>query len=957
MTPSARRWLAALAVLAIGLTATGVLSFLIIQSDDRDRRAQVDRAGLLAARQLETLTTPAAQLTDALASYVAARNGELDPAVAEGFMDRLLQESPIVRTLTLAPDNVIGYVAPLEGNEAALGLDLESIPDQWEPIEPLIESRSPGLIGPFDLVQGGKGLAYRVPVFLDDGSYWGLASAVIDADRFFADAMDNAGIPLSSVAMRVTTGTESPGVYTYGNPDVLAQSHQAYEVQPPGDTWQLVLAADRDPHVLAAGVGALGTLLSVALALLTYATIGARQRRDEATERLNDLAALAPGMLFQYRIHPDGSTTLPYVSDRLAEHFSIDPRTVADNADDLWDLVEAEDREAAATTMQAAIADRAQWTHRLRLRDAEGVVRWYRARATPEFTRSGDVLLHGYLADVSAEVEAEERMSIHASVYAATHNGVLILSESGHIVDANEAFTQMTGYEVQELLGHHFRFLGSNLVPDAVYREIRSALARDTYWRGEMTMRHADGVPTDHTMTVLLVRGEGRPSGHIIAIMTPLSELRDDLVTGLPGRLLFGAQLEVLIDQAANTDGSVMLAVIGLDRFSEINSSFGHRIGDLVLREVAQRITEACPDADAVARIGGDEFALVLRGSLSDNEVRSAMDTLSSALANPVDVASGTAPVSASIGIADCPQDGLTSPDLLNAATYAMRAAKAEGGGRYRQYDPEMRQRVERRARVTEALNLALDRGSLAIQFQPIIDLRTGRTIKAEALARLNDPELGPIGPDQFIPLAENSGRIRDIGDVAFAKALALLRQAREIEPAFSAAVNLSPVELRSGPQSQRDRLRLLEDLGLPGQAITVEITEEAALESNEETLLTLDLYREAGVRIAVDDFGTGYSSLSYLQRLRIDYLKIDRAFVSGLELGNDSHTLVLVMIEMARTLGLQTIAEGIETEAQAELLQSAGCDFGQGYLFGAAMSAEAILERLQSQSARSATE
>ena len=957
MTPSAKRWLAALAVLVVGLAATATFTYLLVDSEHRDVEGRTERAGLIAARQIELLTRPAGQVTDAMASFVIASNGDIDDETSGTLLERLLDQSPNIRSVTLARDNVITHIAPLDGNEAALGLDLESIPAQWEPIEPLLDSGRPGLIGPFDLVQGGTGLAYRAPVFLEDGTYWGLASTIIDGQSFFDDALQTAGLEGESAAMRIVTGSSEPGVSAYGDPDVLSRTHATFEVNPPAEKWLLVVASDDQAHLLPIALGVIGTLLSLVLASLTYATIGARQRRNEATERLNDLAALTPGMLFQYRIHPDGSTALPYVSDRLAKHFSLDPRAAADNADDLWDLVEVDDREAAATSMQAAIADRAQWTHRLRLRDAEGVVCWYRARATPEFTRSGDVVLHGYLADISAEVEAEERMSIHASVYAATHNGVLILSESGHIVDANDAFTQMTGYEVQELQGHHFRFLGSNLVPDAVYRDIRSALARDTYWRGEMTMRHADGVPTDHTMTVLLVREEGQPSGHIIAIMTPLSELRDDLVTGLPGRLLFGAQLNLLIDQAANTDGSVMLAVIGLDRFSEINSSFGHRIGDLVLREAAQRITEACPGADAVARIGGDEFALVMRGAMSDDEVLAAMETLSEALTTPVDVASGTAHLSASIGIAVCPQDGLTSPDLLNAATYAMRAAKAEGGGRYRQYDPEMRQRVERRARVTEALNLALDRGSLAIHFQPIIDLRTGRTIKAEALARLNDPELGPIGPDQFIPLAENSGRIRDIGDVAFAKALALVQQAREIEPAFSAAVNLSPVELRSGPQSQRDRLRLLEDLGLPGQAITVEITEEAALESNEETLLTLDLYRAAGVRIAVDDFGTGYSSLSYLQQLRIDYLKIDRAFVSGLELGNDSHTLVLVMIEMARTLGLQTIAEGIETEAQAELLRSAGCDFGQGYLFGAAMSGEELLERLEAQSAHAATQ
>lgn len=947
-SPSTRRWLASLGVLLAGLVATGIVTAALVASQHANSAAAADRAGLVAARQLEVLALPSAQIAEALRSYVVAENGDLDYAATQAFMNRLLERSSLVRSIALAPDNVIEYIAPLAGNEAALGLDLESIPEQWEPIKPLIANAKPGLIGPFPLVQGGIGLAYRTPIFLGDGTYWGLSSAVIDGDAFFAAALANTGIDITSTGLRSAVTGEA----LWGEQAAFQGDFGDFDVNPPGATWQLAVPTDDITHTSAIVVSTLGAILSALLALLTFAAIGARQRRDEATDRLNDLAALTPGMLFQYRINADGTTTMPYVSDRLAETFGLDSEEIARDAEDLWSLVDESDRDSAAAGMAEAVAADRLWQHRMRLRKADGELHWYQARATPEVLRSGDIVLHGYLADVEADVTAEERMRIHASVYAATHNGVIIMSESGHILDVNEAFTQMTGYTADEVLGHHLRFLGSNLTPDAVYRDIRSALARDNFWRGEFTMRHADGAPADHALAVLTVRDDTEQSSHIIVVMSPISELRDDLVTGLPGRLMFGARLDLLLDRAGHSQEGVALAIVGLDRFADINVAFGHRIGDLVLREVAQRIESACPQAEALARIGGDEFAVVLTGPTDADELRPAIERLSDVFAAPIDLTSGLAHLSASVGIALFPKDGISGPDLMNAATHAMRAAKRDGGGRYRFYTPEMREWAERRARLNEALNSALDQGHLTIKFQPIIDLRTGRIVKAEALARLHDPDLGHIGPDQFIPLAESTGRIGEIGDIAFASAMSMARDARVWQPDFSVGVNLSPTELRSGPAAHEGRLQILQDLGLPGSALTVEITEEAALESNEDTLQTLAAYHDAGVSVAVDDFGTGYSSLSYLQQLRIDLLKIDRSFVASLAQGNESHTLVLVIIEMARTLGLRTIAEGIETEEQAALLAAAGCSFGQGWLYGAAMEADELLDLLRRQAA-----
>ncbi len=543
-------------------------------------------------------------------------------------------------------------------------------------------------------------------------------------------------------------------------------------------------------------------------------------------------------------------------------------------------------------------------------------------------------------------------MSIHASVYEATHNGVLILSESGHIIDANQAFIDMIGYSFASLRGNHLRFLGSDLTPDDVYREIRASLERSESWRGEFTMRDAQGAPTDYSMTALQVRAEDTSVAHIIVIVTPVSELRDDVVTDLPGRLTFGAQLDLLVEQAAHSQDSVLLVVIGLDRFSDINSSLGHRIGDLVLRGVAERTVNAAPDTATVARIGGDEFALALPLPNRSEEVAATISALEAIFSEPVNLTSDEVRISASIGFATYPRDATNGADLLSAATHAMRSAKSSGGGQSRPYDPSMRESAEQRARITAILTQALEKGTLEIKFQPIVDLRSNRIVKAEALARLADPTYGNVPPDQFIPVAESIGRISEVGNVAFGKAMAMARAARDLAPDFGVSVNLSPLELRRESDLHQERLALLRDLSLDGSSITVEITEEAALESDESTAAKLLKYKDAGMTVAVDDFGTGYSSLSYLQRLPIDYVKIDRSFVSHLEPDSDSLALVLVMIEMARTLGLQTIAEGIETAQQADLLRSSGCDFGQGYYFGAPMTASELLDLLREQAA-----
>ena len=932
----------------MGILVTAVITSALVVSQRASAASDIDRAGLSAVRQLEVLALPAAQITDAMASYVRAEDGELDPTTTEAFMAGLVSPSSTVRSVVLAPDNTISYIVPLAGNEDAIGLDLESVPEQWVTIAPLIDKKAPGLIGPFDLVQGGSALAYRLPVFLDDGRYWGLATTIIDSDEYFAAALSNTSLAQGIAALRNLAAADDAQLI-WGDPSAFDINATGFAVEPPGASWELLLDKPQGVQPLAIAVGLLGTLASIVLAALTYGVIRARQRRNEADQRLRRLAELAPGMLFQYRIGVNGESSLPYVSDRLAKTLQIDPGAMSQDAATAWDLIAEEDRARTEEALGAAIALEQPWEHRFRIRATDGPYQWFQVRAAPERLPNGDILMHGYLANVSADVAAEERVNIHASVYSATHNGVVIFSADGEAIDANDAFTHMTGYSLEEITGHHLRFLGSGLTPDAVYQDIDESLARNGSWRGQFTMRHADGEPVNHAMTLLSVRDSLNAVGHMIAVINPARELEDDIVTGLPGRLAFGTQLDVIIDLARQESNDLTLMAVGLDRFSDINTAYGQHLGDVVLRETALRLAGLLPEGTALARIGGDEFCAAIP-SANGKDARHLGEQAIETLAQPMDIGSATVNPSTSIGLAHFPSDGLQGSELMNAATLALRAAKQRGGGTCVTFTAQMREAAERRSQIKDALDRVLDQGSLIFHYQPIVDLETGRVIKAEALARVVDPELGSVPPSIFIPIAEETGRIRDLGDAAFRDALRFIKEARAKVEDFGVGINLSPTELRSSLDDHRDRMMLMNDLDLPGSAIIVEITEEAALENDADTRATLAAYTDFGVRVAVDDFGTGYSSLSYLQQLPLDFLKIDRAFVASLAPGNDSHTLVTVMIEMAHTLGLRTIAEGIETVEQAELLRSAGCNFGQGYLFGAAMPAQDLLRILDQQ-------
>ena len=379
---------------------------------------------------------------------------------------------------------------------------------------------------------------------------------------------------------------------------------------------------------------------------------------------------------------------------------------------------------------------------------------------------------------------------------------------------------------------------------------------------------------------------------------------------------------------------------IDLDRFKQVNDLLGHDAGDLLLKEAAQRIIACVRGSDTVARLGGDEFTVILTTLGHRDHVEHLAQKLLDTLGKPFKLNAESAYVSGSICVAIFPDDGATAEDLIRNADQAMYTAKHAGKNQFSYFTRSMDESAHLRLRLTSELRNALSRGQLEVHYQPVIDFRTGEIAKAEALLRWRHPHMGTVEPSRFIPLAEESGMITEIGNWVFREAAKCSRRwSEDMAAPFQIAVNKSPLQFMS--HSGESWLAYLERMKLPGAAISVEITESMLLHAADNVAATLLRYRDAGIQVAIDDFGTGYSSMSYLKKFDIDYLKIDQSFVRDITTDPTNQAISESIIAMAHKLGLKVIAEGVETTEQRDLLSAVGCDYGQGYLFSQAVPAD----------------
>jgi diguanylate cyclase (GGDEF)-like protein/PAS domain S-box-containing protein len=557
------------------------------------------------------------------------------------------------------------------------------------------------------------------------------------------------------------------------------------------------------------------------------------------------------------------------------------------------------------------------------------------------------------LASISIERnQTGEALRLAASIYQNTSEAMMITDVENHIVAINPAFTEVTGYEEDEVIGKDPGILASGTHDADFFRGMWSTLNSTGEWRGEVWNRRKNGEEFVEWMTINTILDAHGQVYRRVSLFSDITERKKtdaliwrqanyDALTQLPNRRLFADRLEQGIKTAHRESQYLALLFIDLDRFKEVNDTLGHHMGDELLIEAAQRISSCLRESDTVARLGGDEFTVILNELKDVSPVGAIGQKIIESLAKPFKLHGEQVFVSASVGVTVYPEDALTTEELLKNADQAMFAAKQNGRNRVNYFTKSMQETAQLRMHLVRDIHQALTKNQFSVYYQPIVALASGRIHKAEALLRWNHPDKGFISPAVFIPVAEDTGAIHEIGSLVYRDAVEQIKTWRsDYDPDFQISVNKSPVQFLTDEAEQDDWLEHLRLQEVSPKGVVIEITEGVLLESTANSYARLRHLRHAGMQIAIDDFGTGYSSLAYLKRFDIDYLKLDKSFVSNLE--NDASDLALseAIVVMAHKLGIRVIAEGVETQAQQAILKKIGCDYAQGYLFAKPMPA-----------------
>ncbi|WP_150047973.1 sensor domain-containing protein [Methylomonas rhizoryzae] len=556
------------------------------------------------------------------------------------------------------------------------------------------------------------------------------------------------------------------------------------------------------------------------------------------------------------------------------------------------------------------------------------------------------------MVDISERKRNEQELQLAATIYMAIEEAIMIADSDNRIVAVNPAFTVQTGYSAEEAIGQPTSLLRSSRHDQAFFEAMWQVLCHTGHWQGEIWNRHKNGEDFLARLSISTVYGDDGKIVRRVAMSSDITEQRRaeeiihrqanvDPLTGLPNRRLFLDRLQQAINKTQRGHQKLALMFLDLDHFKDINDSLGHDVGDRLLKETTQRLIKCIRETDTLARPGGDEFTLIM-GELQDlNSIDRVAEAILRTMMAQFQLKDQRCYISVSIGIALYPDDADNLEELLKKADQAMYTAKRQGRSRFCYFTPAMQAAAEARLRLTNDLRHALADKQFWVAYQPIVDLASGAIHKAEALIRWDHPTRGSINPSEFIPIAEDTGLICEIGSWVFhqvAEQVAIWRGKQYAE--FQISINKSPAQFHNNSDKLSDWFEHLRRLRLPGCSVVVEITEGLLLEASTTVAEKLRAFKDAGIQIALDDFGTGYSALSYLQKYQIDFLKIDQGFISNLTPNSTDMALCEAIIMMAHILGMKVIAEGVETEKQRDILIQAGCDYGQGYLFSKPVTA-----------------
>lgn len=962
--PSVKPWTAALLAFLVSMAASLALVEVLQRHQRSEAVARVSDLANDHAQALQHALEQALAANYALAALVQQSQGHVTQFEAAGEM--LLKFHPGVTMLGLGPGGRITQVVPLTGNERAIGFNPLEDPLQRDEAERARRAHQLSMAGPLNLVQGGVGVVGRLPVFLADGlghdAFWGFTNVTIRLDP----VLNLAQLPRLSERgfvyqlWRTVPETGARQVIAEGGHGLLDQAVER-TIALPNAEWHLGVSPAEgwtSPlNQLVHGLGA--TLVSMLLGYLVY--LLARQRLQERWLETQVAARTAEIEAAQQQLQ----ATLQAVPDPMFE-FDLDGRCLGAQVPvhggsvlhtELVvgrNLQETLDAEASREVMGALEkAHRLGWSggHQFVLHREDSPHEFELSVARSSMSAGASPRFVAMVRDVTRRQSDQAMLRLTAKVFELSSDAFVVTDANERIMMVNQAFCTLTGFERGEVLGRQARLLAAHREDDRFVHLVRSAILQHGHWEGEAWNQRKDRSRYLQWLSVSsLVSPQGQTS-HYIAAFRDITQQKQseerirslayfDPLTGLPNRTLLQERSQAALNTARRNGQGFAVLFLDIDHFKNVNDSLGHGIGDQLLLEFARRLHDLIHEPDTVARLGGDEFVLLIGQAQVVEAQKLAQSVLDLAI-EPFLAGGHELNVTLSIGVALFPHHGTDFQTLQQRADAAMYRAKRSGRNQYCLFTEAIQADANRVLVLENALRRALERGQLSLHYQPQLDLKTGAVVGAEALMRWHHPELGPVSPAEFIPIAEDTGLILGLGEWVLRTALGQLRQwIDQGLPPLTMAVNVSAVQFR---QAQLPELvkRLLEEAKVAPPLLGLELTEGVALDDPMGASQIMDRLHAQGIRLLMDDFGTGYSSLSQLKRFQVSKLKIDRSFISDLQNNAEDRAIVRAIISMAQALDMLTLAEGVESAWQMDFLRDEGCQEIQGFHFSRPLPAD----------------
>ena len=688
--------------------------------------------------------------------------------------------------------------------------------------------------------------------------------------------------------------------------------------------------------------------------------ISERKRADAALKQslaeYSGLVQRIPVGVYKYRMCADGRANFDFVSMRWCELLDVSEAEVMRDHRAALAHIHPDEQEHFVQLNEASRQSLSRFEWEGRIVRKGGEVRWLHIESQPALLGNGDILWDGIQYDVTDRRRAEETLRINASVFDNSQEAIVITDANNVIVDVNHAFSRITGYERDEVLGRNPGLLNSGRQDRAFYAAMWKALQEEHVWRGEIWNRRKSGEIYAELLSISVICDEAGTVQRHVGVFSDITDFKDheaelsrvanfDALTGVPNRRLLADRLGQSIVHAQR--GGKMLAVcyIDLDGFKEVNDRFGHEVGDQLLVDITRRLQEVLRAGDTLARLGGDEFVLLFNDLEQVAECFQILDRVMETIAAPMRFGSHQIGVSASIGVTFYPADDEDGDTLMRHADQAMYIAKQSGKNRYHLYDSAHDQRMRSLHESRRHIMLGLQRGEFELYYQPKMELANGRIAGVEALIRWNHPERGLLPPIEFLPVIENSDLEIPLGNWVIDTALAQLHAWEGDGVALEVSVNISARHLQAADFVAELKRKLALYPNLPPGMLQIEVLETAALEDMVQSSAVIEACRKLGVSFALDDFGTGYSSLVYLSKLGAETLKIDQSFVRGMLSDEGDHAIVMGVIALADTFGRLTVAEGVEDKRLLQPLREMGCHYGQGYCIAYPMPAGEFID------------